>query len=77
MTGRRGGGGVGRAGEVTILVSGGEGRGMAVGVKTLNHGGRVEGGGVRKSISLSVTLLLLLFFLFLCKPLPVLHLQTT
>lgn len=74
MRGRRGGG-VGRAGKVMILVSGGEGRGMALGVKALKHWRRAEGGGARRSVFLPKTLLLFLFF-FLCKPLPVVHLQT-
>lgn len=81
MTGGRGGGGVRGAREVTIQVSGGEGGGgwharAAVGVETLNHRWRVEGGGVTMSISFPLTLLFF-FLLFLSKPLPVLHLQTT
>lgn len=73
MTGRSGEGGVGGAGEVTVLVSRGEGRGAAGAVETLSRRWRVEGGGVWNGIPLPVVLLLIL----LCEPLPVLRLKAS
>lgn len=78
VTGRRGGRGVGGAGEVTVQVSGRE-RGWryprtTLETKILNPRLRMEG-QVRRSISFPVVFFLS-FLLFLSKPLPVLHLQT-
>lgn len=64
---------MGGAGEVTVLVSRGEGRGAAGAVETLSRRWRVEGGGVWNGIPVLVVLLLVL----LCEPLPVLRLKAS
>lgn len=73
---------MGGAGQVTVLVGGGE-RGGAAGppVQALGRLGRMEGGGVGDGVSLAVTLflfllvLLVILVLLFCEALPLLRLE--